>query len=99
VPKNPYANNEPLINVVYCDEWAPLEGRGLQLLLQHLRTVVLGRIAHHLALVYWGLAASIRVRGAVRGALPTAFHQDMPLFVQSVSVLRKNVSNFWIRIG
>jgi hypothetical protein len=27
VPKNPYANNEPLINAVYCDEWAPLEGR------------------------------------------------------------------------
>jgi hypothetical protein len=99
VPKNPYANNEPLINAFYCDEWGPLEGRGLQLLLQHLRTIVLSRIAHHLALVYWGLAASIRVRGAVRGALPTAFHQDMPLLVQSVSVLWKNVSNFWIRIG
>lgn len=79
MPKNPYANNEPLINAFYCDEWGPLEGRGLQLLLQHLRTIVLSRIAHHLALVYWGLAASIRVRGTVRGALPTAFHQNMSL--------------------
>jgi len=64
---------------VYCDERRPLVGRELQLLLHHLRTVVLGRIAHHLVLVDWGLTVSIRVRGAVRGALPTAFHQDMSL--------------------
>jgi hypothetical protein len=59
---------------VYCDERVPLKGRGLQLLLHHLRTIVLGRIAHHLALVDWGLAVSIRVRGAIRRALATSFH-------------------------
>ena len=37
-----HANNEPLTNIVYRDERVPLEGRGLQLLLHHLRTVVLG---------------------------------------------------------
>ena len=97
--EEPYANNEPLINIVYCDERVPLEGRGLQLLLHHLRTVVLGRIAHHLALVDWGLAVSIGVRGTIRRALATPFHQNMSLFVQSVSVLWESVSNYWIRIG
>jgi hypothetical protein len=77
----------------------PPKGRGLQLLLHHLRTIVLGRIAHHLALVDWGLAVSIRIRGAVCRALPTAFHKDVSLFVQSVSVIMENVSNCWIRIG
>jgi len=68
----------------------PLIRRGvLQLFLQHLGTVVLGRIAHNLVLVDWGLTVSIGVRGAVCGALPTAFHKDMSLFILSVSVLRK----------
>lgn len=70
--------------------WQPLIRRGeLQLFLQHLGTVVLGRITHNLVLVNWGLTVSIGVRGAVCGALPTAFHKDMSLFIQSVSVLRK----------
>ncbi len=59
---------------------------GLQLFLHHLGTIVLGRIAHHLVLVDWGLTISIRVRGAVCRALSTAFDKNMSLFIQSVSV-------------
>jgi len=76
--RNPVPTKPP-INFVYYDEWAPLKERELQLLLHHLRTIILSRITHHLALVNWGLAISIRVRSAVGGTLPTTLHQDMSL--------------------
>lgn len=48
-------------------------------LLHHLWTVVLCGIAHHFRLIDWGVAASIRVRGAVRRTLSAAFDEDMSL--------------------
>jgi hypothetical protein len=77
--------NRPSTSCTCDGAGAPRRAGGSQLLLHYLRAVVLGRIAHHLALVDWGLAVCVRVRGAVRRALSTAFHQDMSLFVQSVS--------------
>jgi hypothetical protein len=58
---------------------ASLEGRESQLFLHCLRTIILGRITHHFALIDWRLTISIHVRSAICGALPTTFHQDMSL--------------------
>lgn len=90
---------KPPINFVYYDEWALLKERELQLLLHHLRTILLGRITHHLALVNWRLTISVRVRSAVGGTLPTTLHQNMSLFVQSASISKDCLHLLGIEIG
>ena len=60
-----------------------------KLFLHHLRTVIFGRVTHHLRLVDWGLAVPVRIRCAVRRTLSAAFDEDMPLFVQSASCYQK----------
>lgn len=99
--RDPYTNNENRSSTsCTCDEGgASNKAGGSQLFLHHLGTVVLGRIAHHLVLVDWGLTVSIRVRGAVCRALPTAFHKNMSLFIQSVVCFTQRVSNCWIGMG
>jgi len=58
--------------------WGRDDALSLQLFLSHLWAVV-GGITHNLALVDWGLTATIRGTGASRWTFSTSLDEDMSL--------------------
>jgi hypothetical protein len=99
-----HANPHPHISHVYSmygsSSNSQIQRNESEFLLHHLRTVILGRIAHHLGFVDGGLTPTSGIR-AVRRTLSAAFDEDMSLFVQSAfCLLHKNLPPIAaIRIG